>query len=519
MNSLSDNEQYYLIPNYTMKCRLYPNKDAAKMIDRIIRGASKAYNKATYEMKTDYTNTKEFALDDGETLHYVDYKTLTSAGYLNHLRSLDDDIAYVPANVLSGNQGIFMADHKKAMSHKAIYKTTKIGTKRKTHESTARTKGTGYNPYSVEVADIDFYNSRHPRTSYTYQLNLQNVITATENPNVFYIRLNASSSAKENHQVKVRGWNQNIRFGENQSENFLEMVKNSYSGTNMVTIIKDNCGDYWICFKLSNVYNPMTVRNDNKVGVDVGIKDTMITSNGDIYENKRFKKQESAHLKQINKQLSRSQGWSNPEFRKKYKEDMTLKPSKRYEAKKIQYAKISRSIANKRTHYNNCITHDIIANNGMIAIETLDVMKMRRKKDKFFNFALSDAAMSEILNMLVYKGGWYGRDIRQIAQRFPSSKRCSCCGYIMPVMPLNVREWDCPKCKAHHHRDINSGLNLLWFMLVLEYFKATIPSIKTYDDVIFIYEHKTRTLKFTDKNNHTLEIPSNEEIERVCLTK
>lgn len=501
--------EYRLIKNYTMKCRIYPSKAAEEMILRILRGVAKAYNKANYEIKNDFVNTNEFKLEDGSTLHYIDYLKVVNKDYLNHLRSLDDDIAYVPASALSGQSGAFMRDHQRAMSHKVVYKITKSGIKKKTHERQPRTKGNSCKPYAVEQTDVSFYNGRHPRTSYTYQLVLHGAIKPSEtNPNVFYIRLGSSQQFGEKYYVKVRGWNQDIRFGENHSWNFLEMVQNTKPVKVMVTVSRDNCGDYWISFSLSNVYKPMPKPNDNAVGIDVGIKDIMITSDGIKYENKHFKKQEKKHIEQLNKQLSRSDGWANIEFRKKHKEDKSLKPSKRYLEKEQKLAKVHRDIANKRKHYNDCITHDVVANNSMIAVETLDVIKMNQPKNKAFNSALGDAAMGELLSMLKTKSEWYGRGFTEVDKFFPSSKRCSCCGYIMPKMPLNVREWKCPKCHTRHDRDINAAKNIRWYMLVSEYFKTTVPK------ATFVYDSQARVLAFTDQKGKVLPIPSDEEIEK-----
>lgn len=107
-----------------MKCRLYPNKEAKEMIDRIINGVEKAYNIATYDMITNHTNTKEFATENGGTLHYADYNKITNAKYLNWLREQHEDISFVPGGALSGKSGVFFADHQKAMSHKLIIKKT-----------------------------------------------------------------------------------------------------------------------------------------------------------------------------------------------------------------------------------------------------------------------------------------------------------------------------------------------------------------------------------------------------------
>jgi len=70
--------------------------------------------------------------------------------------------------------------------------------------------------------------------------------------------------------------------------------------------------------------------------------------------------------------------------------------------------------------------------------------------------AISDANWGEIVRQLGYKAGWYGRELIKIDRYFPSSKGCSNCGYLVEKLPLNIREWNCPKCCSHHDRDINA---------------------------------------------------------------
>ena len=264
--------------------------------------------------------------------------------------------------------------------------------------------------------------------------------------------------------VKVRGWNNRLRFGENQELDFLQYALSNTKNQVTVTVSKDNCGDYWICFKLSNVYRPMLQQRNNTVGVDVGIKDISITSDGIKYKNPKFKKAQSKHSRAIHRRMSRRRGWANEDFRKDHKSDKTLCPSKRYEKTVLSNAKLERKIARRRSNYNHNITKDILSNNGMIAVETLNVSGMFR--NRHLANALSDAAMGTVLAMLSYKAVWYGRVIKPIDQWTPSSKRCSCCGNILPKLGLSVREWTCPKCGTYHDRDVNAARNIMYYALV-----------------------------------------------------
>ena len=467
----TNGKTYYKVPNYSMKCRLYPNKTAAACIDRIINGVAKAYNIATYDMVTNLTNTTEYVTEDGKVYHNIDYRKVINKDYLNWLRQQHPDIPVVPASALSGKNGLFLNDHKKAMSHRLTLKKTKTGLVKKTHEKKARTgKGGGYNPYPLEMASVRYYNTLHPRTSYTYGACLSTTIHPSDNRNVFYIMLTnvvkVGDDGKEVRiPVKVRGWNQNIRFGENAEMDFLEAMKASPKNKQFtITISKDNCGDYWIVFKLADVYKESTIVDQTMmVGVDMGIESFATTSDGTKYEHKRFKHQQKKHIKYLGRRLSRRQGPSNIKFREARKSDRDLETSKSYEELKIKKARLERKVARQRDNYMHVISKDLIDRYQVVAMETLNIEGML--KNKHIAYTISDASWGTFFNDLKYKGDWYGREVLQIGQFDPSSKRCSCCGYIRPKLPLSVRAWTCPECNTHHDRDVNAAKNMLFFAL------------------------------------------------------
>lgn len=451
---LRENEQYYLIPQYTMKCRLYPNKEAARKIDEIIHAVQVAYNIALYDMKTNHTNVKEIKTENGSTLHYAKFDNVVKKEYLDWLRNQHSDIDKIPASALSGKSGLFKGDLKRSMYHKEVEKKVN-GKKIRTHDKEIHLSKTG-KPivYSLEQSNPRFYSSKNPRRSYTYQ-DWCYKLTQSDNCNVLYFDLMKVGT------VKIRGWNQRIRFGENQKLNFSEYVTSNPKKQITITVSKDNCGDYWICFKLQNVYKPMAVIKQGEVGIDVGVKDIAICSDGKKYENKKFKKAEKKHIRAINRRMSRRQGWANEEFRAAYKNDPDLKPSKLYQDIVLSNARLQRKIARRREYENHHITTEIVSNHSYIAVETLNVSGMFR--NWHLANALSDAAMGTILAMINYKSQWYNRELHAINRWTSSSKRCSCCGYILPKLSLSVREWTCPVCKTHHDRDENASKNILYY--------------------------------------------------------
>ena len=431
ITGLRNNEQYYMIPQYTMKCRLYPNKEAARKIDDAIYAIQSFYNCTIWEIYNNFACTnakhkinKETQIETEEIIHFVDFKKIGSVEWKKKMITEHPVIANGVSSAITCKSGI-IADMKKA-----------------------------FGKCFIEGMKPPYYGKVKPRRSYSYQETFNKVIKS-ENNNVFYFNL-----AKIGN-VKVRGWNQRVRFGLNHDLDFVSYAMSNPKKQVTVTVSKDNCGDYWICFKLQNVYKPMTVQQDHEVGVDVGVKDIAICSDGKKYENKQFKKVEKKHVRAINRRMSRRQGWENEEFRAAYKLDPNLKPSKLYEEMVLSNAKLQRKIARKREYYNHHITTEIVANHSYIAVETLNVSGMYR--NRHLANALSNAAMGTVLSMLHYKSDWYDREIHAIGRWTPSSKRCSCCGYILPKLPLSVREWTCPRCKVHHDRDYNASENIRYY--------------------------------------------------------
>lgn len=446
---------YDLVKQYAMKCRLYPTKAQAQAIVDALRGVQVFHNCLVYDMWHNHVNVTEKPKknpDGSFSTDLVHFPNLTAALQANYKRQLIADhpiIAKCPQAALTTNVGL-KADLKKEF---------------------------GKNP--IELQDPTYYNDLHPRRSYTYQETLSK-IQVGENPNVFRMNLMIIGS------VKVRGWNQKLRFG-NESTDFLEWSSANPKTNITITISKDTVGDYFIVFKIKECLKPFPKRTESEVGVDVGIKDIAIRSDGVKYTNHKYKKQEKRHQKLLNRKLSRRWGPSNEVFRKARKSNRLerkafdehpidgqkppkpIAPSRRYQKAREQHARLNRKIARKRDLWNHIISKQIVADNSVIAVETLNISGM--EKNKRLSFALNDAAFGTLLTTIQYKSAWHGRTVIAIGKWSPSSKRCSCCGYIysshdqyhMKPWSLSIRQWECPVCKTKHDRDINAAKNILYF--------------------------------------------------------
>lgn len=182
--------------------------------------------------------------------------------------------------------------------------------------------------------------------------------------------------------------------------------------------------------------------NDKAVGIDLGISSLLTTSDGNKVANPKPLKKHYRKLRRLQKSLSRKQKGSH----------------NRYKAR-VKLARVHQKIVDTRTDHLHKLTTQLVRENQTIVVEDLAVKNM--VKNRKLAQAISDASWGELTRQLEYKCRWYGRNYIEIDRWFPSSKRCSNCGHIVEKMPLNIRQWECPKCGIHLDRDINASCNIL----------------------------------------------------------
>ena len=182
-------------------------------------------------------------------------------------------------------------------------------------------------------------------------------------------------------------------------------------------------------------------KNDNQVGVDLGVSDLAILSNGVKFPNQKF-------LKKSEKKLAKEQR----------KFSKMKKGSNNREKQRIKVAKIYEKITNQRKNYLHNITRYLIKNFGLICLEDLPSSNMM--KNRRLAKVIQDVSWFEFQRQLLYKAEWNDRTIQKISRWFPSSQICSSCGLRTGKKALHIRKWIC-KCGAEHDRDVNASKNIL----------------------------------------------------------
>ena len=222
-----------------------------------------------------------------------------------------------------------------------------------------------------------------------------------------------------------------------------ESYLNKNQGLIMSATLTRTCsGKYYFSILIDKPNESRFNKTNNAIGIDLGIKDLIITSNGEKFENKQFYRKQENKLKKLNRKFSKTQ-----------------KDSNNHEKIRVKIAKLNEKIRNQRLWYIHHIVNQLLNENQVIVMEDLNVSGMM--KNHKLAKSIQDVSFCELKQILQYKASWNDKQVIFIDRFYPSSKICSDCGYKNDSLQLSDREWGCPKCGIVHDRDINAAKNIL----------------------------------------------------------
>lgn len=325
-----------------------------------------------------------------------------------------------------------------------------LNEKKKQYEETKRSDS--YNEQSRKLTllrktkEFEFLNKIPLQT---LQCSLRNMHTAYDN---FYKHKSSYPKFKNKKDKQSFKISQENRFKIKDDKLYIPKLK---SGIDIIiereivgkicfaTVSKTKSDRYYISITVKQDYEPYEKTNKS-VGLDLGIKDFVITSDGLKYKSKRNE------IKSLKRKLKHNQRHLS---RKIY-------GSKRYEKQVLKCNKIYQKITDVKTDYIHKITTELVKNFDEIKIEDLNI-KFMMKNHKLAE-AVSECNWYQFISTLEYKCNWNDKKLIKVNRFYPSSQMCSKCGYVeKKVKNLNVREWTCCNCGTHHDRDINAAKNIL----------------------------------------------------------
>lgn len=232
----------------------------------------------------------------------------------------------------------------------------------------------------------------------------------------------------------------NIKF--KCSEKYANYLQKHHDDIRQATLKRLPSGEYYLSVLVDGDLTHKVKETDSAVGIDMGIKDFVITSDAEVFDNLHFKKSEIKKIKKLQKQLSKKE-----------------KGSKNRNKARIRLAKVYKKITDRKQYYLHAVSNSLIDENQVICMEDLNVKGM--VKNHNLAESISEMNWGEFRRMLEYKAKWYNRKIVFVDRFYPSSKTCHNCGYINKNLKLEDRTWVCPDCGEIISRDVNAAQNIL----------------------------------------------------------
>jgi putative transposase len=228
------------------------------------------------------------------------------------------------------------------------------------------------------------------------------------------------------------------------SDLYFNRLKQYHDMIRSATLSKTKSGNFFlsILIELPNEEVVKFKQTNEYVGIDLGVKDFVITSDGELFENKHFFKSQEQKIAKLQRQMSRKQKGSNNKNKVR-----------------IKLAKAFEKITNQKEQYIHSVANELLAYYDVVFMEDLNVRGML--KNHKLAKAIQEIGFYKFKSILADKAFNNGKQVILVDRFYPSSKTCSVCGYINKGLKLSDREWICPDCGKHHDRDINAAMNIL----------------------------------------------------------
>ena len=252
----------------------------------------------------------------------------------------------------------------------------------------------------------------------------------------------SKSNTFENKHISLIKSLKNIKF--RCSNLYFERLQKYKDNIKSATLSKTKSGKFFLSVLLSMSEEEFKQfrHTDNRVGIDLGVKDFVITSDGEVFENKHFLKRSEDKIKKLQRQLSKKAKGSN----------------NRNKAR-TRLAKAFEHLGNQRLDYIHFIANSLLKTYDYVFMENLNVQGML--KNHKLAKAIQDLGFYAFKNTLKNKAMLNDKFVIEVDRWFASSKTCHKCGYVYKYLTLGEREWVCPICGEHHDRDLNAAINIL----------------------------------------------------------
>ena len=259
---------------------------------------------------------------------------------------------------------------------------------------------------------------------------------------LFPLEAISKTNTFETKRITLTKTFKNIRF--RCSDLQFERLQHYKDKIRNATLSKTKSGKYFLSILVDmqdNEHKTFELTHQT-VGIDLGVKDFVITSDGEAFENKHFLKSEEKKLKKLQRQLSKK-----------------VKGSKNRERQRIRIARVHERMNNKKEAYIHNVVNSLLTDYDIIFMENLNVQGMLKKHK--LSKAISEVGFYRFKQVLTDKASLNNKRVVAVDRWFASSKTCSKCGYVYKGLTLSERQWDCPICGEHHDRDLNAAINIL----------------------------------------------------------